>query len=540
MSARFFADVAAAFSSSAELSLAVKATIVLAAGLAISAAAARARSSVRHLAMASTLGALLALPVASALAPSLAIVVPVSTTVERAPAIASASGAAASPAAARDGGGVDVQAPRGMAMPSIEAVVRIVWGAGTVLAIAALAVSMRRLGRLRRTAVPWIDAPSAMMSPLTDAAGARSIDVLVHEDVAAPLTCGFVRPAIIFPPDARDWSAAEIRRAVLHEVEHVKRADWIVQILGRIACAIYWFHPLAWKALRTLRLEAERTCDDAVLRVNGGAEDQTEYAEQLVSLARRLKDASTPAVLAMASRSDLSARVASLLDARQHRGPAGAAATIATAVMAIATVAAIGPLRAVGAAPASPGEEQTTWSLKTAKPRTARGDRALYRASERGDVRRMAELIAEGADVNAKIDGDGSPLIGAARAGRLDAVRLLIERGADVNLGVDGDGSPLIAAAAKGHLPVVELLIARGALVDQVVDGDENALIQASAAGELEVVRFLVAKGADVNFRVWVEESRDQRGEWRTPLGMAVRARRDVVTAFLKSSGARE
>jgi hypothetical protein len=53
-------------------------------------------------------------------------------------------------------------------------------------------------------------------------------------------------------------------------------------------------------------------------------------------------------------------------------------------------------------------------------------------------------------------------------------------------------------------------------------------------------VRFLVAKGADVNFRVWVEESRDQRGEWRTPLGMAVRARRDVVAAFLKSSGARE
>ena len=83
--------------------------------------------------------------------------------------------------------------------------------------------------------------------------------------------------------------------------------------------ACYWFHPLVWIAWRRLCLEAERACDDAVVQCSA----HTDYAEQLVSLAERLTAQPQPA-LGMAKRSDLSARVSALLDARQRRGQAGA------------------------------------------------------------------------------------------------------------------------------------------------------------------------------------------------------------------------
>ena len=77
-----------------------------------------------------------------------------------------------------------------------------------------------------------------------------------------------------------------------------------------------WFHPLVWIASRRLSLEAERACDDAVLR--GG--DMTAYAEQLVALARRLKNHDRRPVLSMANRSDLSTRISAVLDRDQRRG----------------------------------------------------------------------------------------------------------------------------------------------------------------------------------------------------------------------------
>src|SRR6185437_5803676 len=97
------------------------------------------------------------------------------------------------------------------------------------------------------------------------------------------------------------WSPMDVQRALVHELEHVRRRDWPIQILARVVCAMYWFHPLVWTAVRRLSVEAERACDDAVLIQC----DSAAYAEQLVRLARRLLKADRQAVLSMANRTDL-------------------------------------------------------------------------------------------------------------------------------------------------------------------------------------------------------------------------------------------
>jgi hypothetical protein len=427
----------------------------------------------------------------------------------------------------------------------------------------------------------------------------RKVEVLLHEGIPGPITCGIWRPAILLPDEACEWNEADLRRALVHELEHVRRGDWAIQLVARLTCIFYWYHPLVWVALRRLSLEAECAADDAVVR----SAKHTEYADQLVLLAGRLSKAQAQTALGMANRSDLSARISALLDDSQRRGRAGWRPTASALSVAGLVVLTLAPMRAVTLAnkqtaaadqtpnsqsnatgkrvTSAPDRAQVIWKESTQAPdsqsnttgkRGASGlDRALIRAAAEGDISGIDELLRAGASVNCTVDiGEfGSPLSAAAYKGRLDAVRLLLDRGADQNL--VSDAGPLINAAEAGHVDIVSLLLDRGATIDRIVPGNQNALIRASGKGRLEVVKLLVARGADVNARAWAPQSKTYRvvnaegkivtvvnavvkadgtrqrveypsskGEWMTPLIMAKRGGHKEVVAFLIASGAQE
>jgi hypothetical protein len=412
--------------------------------------------------------------------------------------------------------------------------IRFVWIAGAILLLVPLAADLASLRRFRRNGLPWPELRLDMQVLAAERGVRHPVELLLHEDIPAPLTCGFWHPAILLPCDAREWCQAELRCALIHELEHVRRGDWAVQLMARAICSFYWFHPLVWIAWRRLCLEAERACDDAVIQ----NQERTDYAEQLVSLARRMSKAQTHAVLGMANRSDLSTRVSAVLDSRQRRGRAGGLVVASAVIGAALVVLAIAPVEAVAQ---SSGTPQSRVSSNSDRRRGVTPlNRALYETAEDGGIPEMEQLLNAGANVNCVLPGDGSPLIAAARNGRLVAVRFLLDRRADPNMPVPGDGNPLIMAAREGHVEVVTLLLDRGATINQVVAGDENALIQASGSGRLDAVKLLVSRGADVNARVWVEQARDTNGEWRSPLSMARKGRHPEVVAYLLSIGARE
>jgi hypothetical protein len=349
------------------------------------------------------------------------------------------------------------------------------------------------------------------------------------------LTFGVWRPAIALPADAREWDERDVQRALVHELEHVARRDWVMLIVARAICALYWFHPLAWIAWRRLALEAERACDDAVV----SGTESADYATQLVGLAERLSAAQTAPMLGMAKRSDLAARVTAVLDAGQRRGRAGFRVSALIAATAALLVLVVAPTRAVAtSATVTIGEIDVDGQRPPGRRQRAL-DRELYEAAENGDIEGVREMLEAGANVNAVLDGDGSPLIAAARRGGAEMVRFLVELGADINLGVPGDGNPLIAAAAEGHAEIVALLLDRGAHVDTIVAGDETALIQASGEGHLAVVRLLVERGANVEFGVMVTNWLGEQ-EWRSPLAVARRAGHADIVSYLQSVGARQ
>ena len=524
------AEVALALSQSVELSIVAKATLLMMIGLAAAGIARHARASIRHLLLLTTFAIVLALPLAIVVGPNLSIEIPVAEVTRS----ASASSVTRVTETVAPSASVNVQ-PRNvetskLSMPSWSTLVGWLWFAGVILLTIPVGVDLWRVRRLVRNGLP-----STRLSDITHAVASecglrRPVRVLLHEDLRAPLMCGVWRPVILLPANADEWSEDDLRRALVHELEHARRGDWATQLIARAVCSFYWFHPLVWMAWRRLRLEAERACDDAVVQ----SAEHTEYAEQLVSLSRQLSSFQT-SILGMANRSDLSRRVSALLDNNQRRGRTGLFTTVSVMVVAIVTVVSVGPLRAVAQSPNYTAVNQTR-SNDDSNPI----DQALYEAAKKGKTSEITRLLDAGANVNCALDGDGSPLIAAARNGHIRAVMLLLDRGADPNMAVSGDGNPIIMAAREGYADVVELLLNRGANIDQVVPEDENALIQASGNGHLNVVRLLVSRGANVNVRVQVERNDRSAGESRTALSMARKGGHSEVVAFLLASGARE
>jgi bla regulator protein blaR1 len=366
------ARTALTVSSSVELSIVLKATTVLGLTLLGTWLARRARASVRHMLLASAFGVLLALPAVAVLLPPVAVAIPTADgdSSARREIVAQGQGHTL---VYLTGTVDDVHAATGRSSIPLSTLLRVGWGAGAILFLVPVAVALWRLRDLRRRGLPWLKGEPTARLVAAHAGIRRRVDVLLHEGIMVPLTCGFARPAIVLPSDAEEWADADVRQAMVHELEHVCRADWPVQLAARIVCALYWFHPLAWIAWRHLCLESERACDDAVLR----NAESTDYAEQLLTLAARVSNHAFRPALSMASRSDLSARVTALLDSRQARGRAGLLRAASVVGLAGLLALTISPLRAVGRMQAQAPAATPTFEVASVKPNNSGDGRVM-------------------------------------------------------------------------------------------------------------------------------------------------------------------
>ena len=197
-----------------------------------------------------------------------------------------------------------------------------------VWALGALFVVMKLLRGLARLA--WVSAQSKLV--LDDDWAqivlrfrkslhiVRPVQLLQCADASSmPLTWGMVRPCVMLPAGATEWPADRRQAVLSHELAHIARHDWFVQLCAELARGFYWFHPLVWFAGASLRSESECACDDSVL--NSGM-DASDYANQLLDLARTLKNAhhGWSTALAIARPSNLERRFIAMLNPTLNRG----------------------------------------------------------------------------------------------------------------------------------------------------------------------------------------------------------------------------
>ncbi|HEY1760665.1 MAG TPA: M56 family metallopeptidase [Bryobacteraceae bacterium] len=340
-------------------SIIAKVTIITALGLLAAWLARDNCAAVRHALLAAMFGVMFLLPAASLLMPPLHIgvptVIPNSTTFLPFGLRADAEVSAATGSVATRAAGVTPSVSK----ISLSNLLLLGWAVGVVAFILPVIVGLWQIRLLRRSGLPWRGGRSVVDSLALSAGIRRRIEVLLHEKTPGPMMCGVANPAIVLPLDAETWNSEDLNRAIVHELEHVRRGDSASRCFARAICAVYWFHPLIWIAWRKLVLEAERACDDAVL----ARSEATAYADQLVDLAKRMSAAQGSPLLAMANRADLATRVRAVLNGRQRRGRAGKFSLVLACAAAVMLVLWLSPVTLI----ASPQQTQQTFEVASVK-----------------------------------------------------------------------------------------------------------------------------------------------------------------------------
>jgi TonB family protein len=160
-----------------------------------------------------------------------------------------------------------------------------VWCFGVLLFSVRLVWGGRQVSIMRRRGEPAEEALSGAVARIAERMGVtRPVGVLISALADGPSVVGFLRPVILLPAATILGLPSEQLEAVLaHEVAHIRRYDYLVNMVQVLAEALLFYHPAVWWTSGRIRRERELCCDDDAVRVCG---DALRYARALTALER--------------------------------------------------------------------------------------------------------------------------------------------------------------------------------------------------------------------------------------------------------------
>ena len=176
-----------------------------------------------------------------------------------------------------------------------------VWLAGVLLLASRLVGGWLLVMRLRKSAMPVAAHLEEILSRLSGRMRvSRAVRLCVSALVETPAVVGHLRPLILVPASAITGLTPEQLEAVLaHELAHVRRYDYLVNLLQTAAETLLFYHPAVWWLSRHVRLEREHACDDAAVEAMSG--DVLLYARALAALETLRERRAPGAALALAA-----------------------------------------------------------------------------------------------------------------------------------------------------------------------------------------------------------------------------------------------
>ena len=208
------------------------------------------------------------------------------------------------------------------------------WLAGVMIAWCRTLAAGCAANRLRRVGVS--PAPAAWQERLEMLAArmrlARPVRLLASLRVDAPMVLGLLRPVVLVPAGAlAGLDPAQLQAILAHELAHVRRHDYLVNLAQRAVENLLFYHPAIWWISARIREERENACDEAAVDVTG---DARTYVLALANLEESRHTAAGPALAATGG--NLIRRVRRLLRQPDDRRPAGVPALVVAAIMAVA------------------------------------------------------------------------------------------------------------------------------------------------------------------------------------------------------------
>lgn len=193
------------------------------------------------------------------------------------------------------------------------------WAAGATALLMRTAMGWQVARRNSRRGVEW-DYPLSQLMDRMRMSG--TVELVVSRLADAPQVFGWLKPVILVPASAiARLSPAEMEAVLAHELAHIVRRDYLVNLVQTVIESLLFYHPAVWWVSRRIRQEREHCCDDMAVEVCG---DRKRYSRALLKL-----EESRPALAMAATAGGMGMRIARLLGYPAERaawGPGVAAA----------------------------------------------------------------------------------------------------------------------------------------------------------------------------------------------------------------------
>jgi len=158
------------------------------------------------------------------------------------------------------------------------------WGLGVVLCSLRPLLGWLTLRRLKRVGVaPASKEVLASLTRVSNRLGLdRSVRVLESSVAQVPLVLGYLRPVILLPVSLlTSIPATQLDAILAHELAHIRRHDFLVNLLQILIETLFFYHPAVWWLSHRIRVEREHCCDDLVV---GVMENRGDYGRALIAI----------------------------------------------------------------------------------------------------------------------------------------------------------------------------------------------------------------------------------------------------------------
>jgi len=139
----------------------------------------------------------------------------------------------------------------------------------------------------------------------------KSIQLLESALIKTPMVIGFFKPVILVPLGAfAGLSAQQIEGILAHELAHIQRNDYLINLIQSVVEILFFYHPATWWISAQIREERENCCDDIAIELTG---DQLTFAKTITALAEIQLQTPALAMAFLGDKSSLTNRVKRLL-----------------------------------------------------------------------------------------------------------------------------------------------------------------------------------------------------------------------------------
>ncbi|WP_411272933.1 M56 family metallopeptidase [Daejeonella sp.] len=170
-------------------------------------------------------------------------------------------------------------------LPGISKWIAIIYFAGLLTQSAMLLFSLFQVNRIREKSFRKVDLRlNSQLNLLSKKLNLKKkVTLSIANDTLIPCTIGFIKPIILFPiAIINSLNPAEVEAILLHELAHIKRNDYLFNIIQRIMEMVLFFNPAIWFIGKEIRNEREYCCDDLVIQ---NTSNPMIYAKALLQIA---------------------------------------------------------------------------------------------------------------------------------------------------------------------------------------------------------------------------------------------------------------